>query len=157
MSRTGGPLLPRSPSSPHAEKGLFYATSIGIYVRFYRLAFAVVNFLAGNKGAGREYVVRLIKTRVAEEQEKRRNSLQELRREIEEFRGRGLLSDSYSFKETQQMPYLQAVIKEALRMHPATGLPLERVVSEGGATICNHFFPAGTIVGINSWVAYRNT
>jgi cytochrome P450 len=35
------------------------------------------------------------------------------------------------------MPYLQAVMKEALRMHPATGLPLERVVPAGGASICD--------------------
>lgn len=41
------------------------------------------------------------------------------------------------------MSYLQAVIKEALRMHPATGLPLERVVPAGGATISGYFFPEG--------------
>ncbi|KAH7110257.1 cytochrome P450 [Dactylonectria macrodidyma] len=46
-------------------------------------------------------------------------------------------------EESQQMPYLQAVIKEALRLHPATGLPLERVVPEGGATISGRFFPEG--------------
>lgn len=48
-----------------------------------------------------------------------------------------------TFKQSQEMPYLQAVLKEALRMHPATGLPLERVVPPGGATICNRFFPEG--------------
>lgn len=41
------------------------------------------------------------------------------------------------------MPYLQACIKESLRLHPATGLPLARVVPEGGATISETFFPAG--------------
>jgi cytochrome P450 len=41
------------------------------------------------------------------------------------------------------MPYLQAVIKEALRLHPAAALPLERVVPEGGATITGSFFPEG--------------
>ncbi|KAI1868030.1 uncharacterized protein JN550_006518 [Neoarthrinium moseri] len=60
------------------------------------------------------------------------------------------------FKRTQEMKYLQATIKEALRMHPATGLPLERVVPEGGATICNHFFPEGSVVGINTWIENRN-
>lgn len=48
-----------------------------------------------------------------------------------------------TFKDSQEMEYLQAVIKEALRMHPATGLPLERVVPAGGATIAGHFFPQG--------------
>ncbi|KAI0010209.1 cytochrome P450 [Xylariaceae sp. FL0662B] len=61
-----------------------------------------------------------------------------------------------TFLEAQSMPYLQAVIKEALRLHPAVGLPLERVVPEGGATISGRFFPEGTIVGINCWVENRN-
>jgi len=54
------------------------------------------------------------------------------------------------------MPYLQAVLKEALRCHPATGLPLGRVVPAGGAVIADRFFPEGTIVGVNSWVAHAN-
>lgn len=54
------------------------------------------------------------------------------------------------------MLYLQAVIKEALRMHPATGLLLWRVVPEGGAELCGKFFPAGTAVGLNTWCAHYN-
>ncbi|KAF5004052.1 hypothetical protein FDECE_9427 [Fusarium decemcellulare] len=83
--------------------------------------------------------------------------LQKLRDEIDALTARGELSKSPTFKESQQMPYLQAAIKEALRMHPATGLPLERVVPEGGATISGRFFPEGTVVGINTWVAHRDT
>lgn len=41
------------------------------------------------------------------------------------------------------MPYLQAVIREGLRIHPSTGLPLERVVPKGGAQIAETFFPEG--------------
>lgn len=70
-------------------------------------------------------------------------SLQKLKDEIDSFTRQGNLSASPSFKESQQMPYLKAVIKEALRMHPATGLPLERVVPEGGVKICGQFFPKG--------------
>lgn len=70
-------------------------------------------------------------------------SMQSLRDEVDSFASRGELSDHPTFKESQQMPYLQAVIKEALRLHPATGLPLERVVPEGGATISGRFFPEG--------------
>jgi hypothetical protein len=69
--------------------------------------------------------------------------LEKLRNEIDEMASRGDLSKSPTFKESQQMVYLQAVIKEALRMHPATGLPLERVVPEGGAEISGRFFPEG--------------
>ncbi|KAL2174611.1 cytochrome P450 [Thermothelomyces heterothallicus CBS 202.75] len=65
-------------------------------------------------------------------------------------------SPRVTFAQSQDMPYLQAVIKEALRVHPATGLPLERVVPEEGLTFNGIFFPAGTIVGINSWVEHSN-
>ncbi|KAF7517983.1 hypothetical protein G7054_g13621 [Neopestalotiopsis clavispora] len=83
--------------------------------------------------------------------------LQKLRNEIGELQNAGTISSNYiTFKESQEMPYLQAVIKEALRMHPATGLPLERVVPEGGAVIGGKLFPENSIVGINSWVEHRN-
>lgn len=84
-----------------------------------------------------------------------RQCLERLRDEIDTFQSNGLLSDQPTFKETQQMPYLQAVIKEALRMHPATGLPLERVVPRGGIEIAGRLFPEGSIVGVNTWVEHR--
>ncbi|KAL5585651.1 hypothetical protein FOVSG1_013343 [Fusarium oxysporum f. sp. vasinfectum] len=77
-----------------------------------------------------------------------------LREEVDTFSANGQLSNHVTYKESQAMPYLQAVIKEALRLHPATGLPLERVVPKGGATISGRFFPESTIVGINTWVAH---
>jgi cytochrome P450 len=69
--------------------------------------------------------------------------MQKLQDEVDQHTRMGELSPNPTFKESQQMPYLQAVIKEALRLHPATGLPLERVVPEGGATISGRFFPQG--------------
>ncbi|KAJ6015172.1 hypothetical protein N7540_009763 [Penicillium herquei] len=81
-------------------------------------------------------------------------ALNKLREEIQEFTQQGRCSHEITFKETQEMPYLQAVMKEALRMHAATGLPMWRVVPEGGAQLSGRFFPAGTIVGVNSWVAH---
>ncbi|KAH6950319.1 cytochrome P450 [Ilyonectria sp. MPI-CAGE-AT-0026] len=79
-----------------------------------------------------------------------------LRLEVDQHHTRARDSRNLSFKETQEMPYLQAVIKEALRLHPAVGLPLERVVPEGGATIAGQFFPSGTTVGINPWVEHAS-
>ncbi|KAK7425512.1 hypothetical protein QQZ08_007953 [Neonectria magnoliae] len=83
--------------------------------------------------------------------------LKTLRQEIDGFFSKQTSAlKRITFQESLGLPYLQAVIKEALRLHPATGLPLERVVPEGGATISGKFFPAGTIVGINSWVEHHN-
>lgn len=81
-------------------------------------------------------------------------ALRKLRDEIQEFTQQGRCSANITFNETQEMPYLQAVMKEALRLHPATGLPMWRVVPAGGAQLSGHFFPEGTVVGINSWVAH---
>ncbi|KAH7014186.1 cytochrome P450 [Microdochium trichocladiopsis] len=87
---------------------------------------------------------------------KRPATMAKLRAEIDDATDRGELAENPTYKQSQQMPYLQAVIKEALRMHPATGLPLEREVPEGGATIAGQFFPQGTIVSVSIWVAHRD-
>ena len=60
-----------------------------------------------------------------------------------------------SWTESQRLPYLDAVIKEAFRLHPAPGLPFERIVPKGGATICGETIAGGTIVGCNPWVIHR--
>jgi cytochrome P450 len=84
------------------------------------------------------------------------DKMQKLKKEIEDFASQGKLSQPITFKESQEMPYLQSVMKEGMRLHPAVGLPLWRVVPEGGVTICDQFFPAGTTVGLNAWVAHHN-
>ncbi|KAF1843681.1 cytochrome P450 [Cucurbitaria berberidis CBS 394.84] len=61
-----------------------------------------------------------------------------------------------SYATGKKMEYLQACIKEGMRLHPAVGLILERLVPKGGRMICGHFFPEGTTVGINPWVMHYN-
>lgn len=60
-----------------------------------------------------------------------------------------------SWTESQNLPYLDACIKEAFRMHPAAGLPLERVVPAQGIEIDGEVVPGGTIVGCNAWVIHK--
>lgn len=61
-----------------------------------------------------------------------------------------------TWKEVQDLPYLQAVVKEALRLNPALALPLERVVPQAGLRIGETFIPPETVVGINPWVLHRD-
>jgi cytochrome P450 len=85
------------------------------------------------------------------------HAMKALRQEIADFENQGRCGrPDVSFKHSQEMPYLQAVMKEALRICPATGLPLWRVVPEGGVEICGHYFPPGTTIGVNTWCAHYN-
>ena len=61
-----------------------------------------------------------------------------------------------SFTSLESCPYLRACVDETFRMHPAFGFNLERVVPEGGANICGHHIPGGTIVGANAWVIHKD-
>lgn len=60
------------------------------------------------------------------------------------------------WNEVRELPYLSAVINEALRCHPAAGLPLERVVPNQGLRIDGCYLPPGTIVGCSAWVVHRD-
>ena len=88
---------------------------------------------------------------------KNQRSLVRLRQEIASHVQAGTLSQPPTLRESHEMVYLQAVIKEAMRLHPVIGLPLPRVVPNGGAYLCDRFFPAGTVVGVNPWLAHHNT
>lgn len=61
-----------------------------------------------------------------------------------------------SWSESLKLPYLDAVVQEAMRLHPAPGLILERVVPPQGMDILGHQIPGGTIVGCNPWVVHRH-
>jgi cytochrome P450 len=80
-----------------------------------------------------------------------------LQDEIDTAAKEGRISDPITFKEAQELRYLQAVIKEALRKHPATGLPMQRIVpTSSPITVDGHVIPPGSSVGINAWVAHQN-
>ncbi|KAK4221312.1 cytochrome P450 [Podospora fimiseda] len=67
-----------------------------------------------------------------------------------------LSGDEFTVAEARKLVYLDAVIMEALRMHPVLGFVLERVVPKGGTELSGKYLPEGTVVGINPWVLMRN-
>jgi cytochrome P450 len=73
-----------------------------------------------------------------------------LRREIDDgVASGGPVTRVIRDAEARNMPYLQAVIREGLRLYPpATGL-LHKAVPRGGATLHGYELPAGTQVGQN--------
>ena len=86
-------------------------------------------------------------------------SLKELMAELDEAHKNDKLTMPLpTWTECQHLPYLNAVIKEALRLNPALALPMERIVPNGpGLKVGEETFPPGTIVGINPWVLQRDT
>ena len=65
-------------------------------------------------------------------------------------------SDFITWKESQSLPYLDACIKEASRLHPPIAFPLERTVPAEGAMVCGHHLPGGTLVAMSTWVSNRD-
>lgn len=66
-------------------------------------------------------------------------------------------SESISFRQTQQLPYLKAVVRESLRMYSSVPAQLYRIVPDGGLSVDGHFIPPGTIVGMCSLAQNRDT
>jgi cytochrome P450 len=83
-------------------------------------------------------------------------TMQKLQSELEEAKEAGRVSLPCAWKEVRVLPYLDACVKEAIRMHPPFGLPFERVVPAGGATICGQFFEEETVLGMSAWVTNRH-
>lgn len=85
--------------------------------------------------------------------------MQKLLDEIDNAVRDGVIEDRptglVSWTESQKLPYLDACIKEAFRMHPAAGLPLERITPPQGIEICGEKIPGGTIVGCSAWAIHR--
>lgn len=61
-----------------------------------------------------------------------------------------------TWNQAQTLPYLQACLKEAMRVRPAVGLNITRLVPPEGAELDGHFFPGGTSIAANGWVLHRD-
>jgi cytochrome P450 len=80
-----------------------------------------------------------------------------LQREVDEAQKTGQISSIVDYAEAMKLEYFQACLKEAMRIRPAVGLGIYRVVPPEGANIGGQFFPGGTEVSVNGWVLHRDT
>lgn len=62
-----------------------------------------------------------------------------------------------SFAQARAVPYLEAVVREAMRLHPGVAMVLPRCVPHGGLGLPDgNVVPPGTSVGMNPFVLGRN-
>ncbi|CAK7226936.1 hypothetical protein SCUCBS95973_006368 [Sporothrix curviconia] len=61
-----------------------------------------------------------------------------------------------SWSEVQNLTYFQACLRESMRVRPAVGLNITRIVPPEGAELDGIFFPGGTRVAVNGWVLHRD-
>ncbi|OAX83728.1 hypothetical protein ACJ72_01908 [Emergomyces africanus] len=66
----------------------------------------------------------------------------------------GLEDPVISYMDAQKLPFLQACIKETLRVFGPAPMGLPRIAPQGGLTIGDRTIPEGTIVSVNIWVMH---
>ncbi|KAI2627187.1 cytochrome P450 [Xylaria nigripes] len=82
---------------------------------------------------------------------------QKLQDEIMTSIQEGRISNPVTNNEAKQLPYLQAVINEGIRMVPPLITGFAKRVPPGGDTLCGQFVPEGTDVFVNTMAIMRNT
>jgi cytochrome P450 len=80
-----------------------------------------------------------------------------LQAEINEYYTTKNLTTPITYAQCLELPFLQAVIKEAGRLHPSIMYQLPRYSPPEGITIDNHFLPAGTEIGMSPLSMNRDT
>lgn len=65
-------------------------------------------------------------------------------------------SSVVTYADASKLPFFQACIKEALRIHNPVPMGLPRIAPAGGLTIGDTTIPAGTTVSVNPWVIHHS-
>lgn len=80
--------------------------------------------------------------------------LEKLTREI---RSAFTAESDITISKASQLPYLQAVLDESLRMYPPAPNSSPRIVPYPGQMICGRYVPGGTSVGIHHYSSYMSS
>lgn len=70
----------------------------------------------------------------------------------------GPLDDDWvaEWKDCKDLPYVNGVIYETLRLRTTVSVGLPRVVSKGGAKVCGEFFEEGTVLSTPTYTTHRD-
>lgn len=80
-----------------------------------------------------------------------------LRKLTEEIRQRYDSEDEITIQSTAELPYLNAVLQESLRLCPPGPAVFPRVVPKGGRVVCDKFVPGGVTVGVHQLACDRSS
>ena len=72
-----------------------------------------------------------------------------LQQELDDAMRQGSLTNPPKWSQVNRLPYLEAVLKESMRIIPIASWGLDRIVPTGGATVSGQYLPGGTVVGCN--------
>jgi benzoate 4-monooxygenase len=62
-----------------------------------------------------------------------------------------------TYASVKDLPYLDAVIKETMRIHSTSSLGLPRQIPPGpGITLCGHHFPQGTVLSVPAYTIHHS-
>ena len=67
-----------------------------------------------------------------------------------------LISSPITNAEAQALPYLQAVIREGIRLYPPSNSTFDKLVPPGGVTLHGYFLPEGTELATNTILMTRS-
>ncbi|KAL4802468.1 cytochrome P450 [Aspergillus unguis] len=81
---------------------------------------------------------------------------QKLQAAVDEYYEAQGLHLAINYKQTQEIPYLQAVITEALRLSPPINFQLLRDSPAGGITIDKYYIPPGCRIGMSAAAQNRD-
>lgn len=84
------------------------------------------------------------------------STLKRLTDEFDAAAAAGKMDELVGFKQANELPYFNACINEAGRIHTPLGLPLEREVPPQGAVVCGKPLKPGTVIGMSAWVVHRD-
>ena len=83
-------------------------------------------------------------------------ALAQARAEMEDVLGGKVDMDTLEEPDAANLPYLQAVVKEVMRLHPVAPLMLPHQAAEDGVEIGGYAVPRGATVIFNVWAIMRD-